>query len=89
MNPVSDRNITITIPLEMILSLVKAKPVLAMFRDESDIREVIRIIDAIHAGAMHFIQEEDGELLKYLAGNEREFDIIPDDDLDDKGNKGE
>lgn len=89
MNPASDRNITITIPLGMIQSLVKAKPVLAMFRDESDIREVIRIIDAIHAGAMHFIRQEDGELMDYLASGDLELEIFPDDDLNDTGDKGE
>jgi hypothetical protein len=86
MDPVYDRNITITIPFGMILSLVKAKPVLSMFRDEKDVREVIKIIDAIHAGALHFIRQEDRDLLEYLADGDWETGFIPDDDLDKSGN---
>lgn len=83
MDPVSERNITITLPFGMIQSLVKSKPVLAMFSDDRDIREVIRIIDAIHAGALEFIRQEDTELLSYLVDNSGIPDDFPIDDFDD------
>jgi hypothetical protein len=83
MDPVSERDITITLPFGMIQALVKAKPVLAMFHDDSAIREVIRIIDAIHAGAVEFIRQEETELLSYLAGDDRINESFPVDDFED------
>ena len=75
MNIDPDRPITITIPFGMIAALKQAKPILSMFRDQGDVKTVIEIIDAIFAGALEYIREEEGEIQDYL----REF---ADDDID-------
>ena len=64
MNIDPDRSISITLPFGMIEKLKNIKPILGMFRDQGDVKSVIEIIDAIYAGAMEFIREEDGELTR-------------------------
>ncbi len=80
MNIDPDREITITLPFGMIVKLIKATQVLSMFRDESDVRATIEIINAIHAGALEFIRQEDGEIMDYLSDGEpdKEFFLPPD-----------
>jgi hypothetical protein len=73
-----DRAITITIPYGMIEQLKRAKPILSMFRDEGDVSGIIDIIDAIHAGALEFIREEEGEI-RSLLDEDEENDLL---DLD-------
>jgi hypothetical protein len=77
-----ERSITITLPFGMIEALKRAKPILSMFRDEGEVRSVIEIIDAIYAGALEYIREEEGEIEDYLGGSEDEglLDIDESDD---------
>ena len=65
-----EREITLTLPFGMVTKLKDATKILAMFRDEPDVRAVIEIINAIHAGAMEFIRQEDGDLMDYLSDGE-------------------
>jgi hypothetical protein len=62
-----DRSITITLPFGMVEKLTTVKPILAMFRDEGDVKKVIDIIDAIHSGAIEYIREEEGKLNRMLS----------------------
>jgi hypothetical protein len=80
-----ERSITITLPFGMVEQLKRAKPILSMFRDEGEVRSVIEIIDAIYAGAIEYVREEEGEIKDFLDGSEDNelFDL---DELDDKGN---
>lgn len=79
-----ERSITITLPFGMIEALKRAKPILSMFRDEGEVRSVIEIIDAIYAGALEYIREEEGEIEDYLGGSEDDelLDIDGSDDGD-------
>jgi len=83
-----DREITITLPFGMIEKLRKVKPILSMFRDEGDVGAVIEIIDAIHAGALEYVREEEGELMSYLTSGDDELDTPDDDDDDTPGSSG-
>jgi len=77
-----ERSITITLPFGMIEQLKRAKPILSMFRDEGDVRGVIEIIDAIYAGAIEYVHEEEGEIKDFLDGeDDREcFDLEDEDE---------
>lgn len=66
MNIDPNRSITITLPFEMIEKLKNIKPVLAMFRDEGDVKSVIKIIDAIYNGAVQYLQDEEDQLRRAL-----------------------
>ncbi len=73
-----ERNVTITLPMWMIDRLINMKPTLAMFRDDEDVKVVLDIIDAMHAGALEYIRQEDGEVLDYLSDiDEEEGYILP------------
>lgn len=80
MNIDPERNVTIILPFSMIAALVQAKPILSMFSDEEEVKQIIRIIDAIQASAMEYIRQEDGEVLDYLASETKtdEFDLLDD-----------
>jgi hypothetical protein len=86
MNIDPDRPITITVPFGMIVSLKEAKPILSMFRDQGDVKTVIEIIDAIYAGALEYIREEEGEIREYLkaVGEDDIDDILLDEEEDEK-----
>jgi hypothetical protein len=75
-----DRAITITIPFGMIDQLKRAKPILSMFRDESDVRGIIEIIDAIYAGALEYVREEEGEIQDLLGTDDEDIDLEEDND---------
>jgi hypothetical protein len=82
-----ERTITITLPFGMIEQLKRAKPVLAMFRDEKEIRLVMEIIDAIYTGAVEYIREEEGELGNLLSSDTDDDDFfLIEDDEEDKTN---
>jgi len=84
-----EREITLTIPFGMVESLKRATPILAMFRDEADVRAVIEIINAIHAGAMEFIRQEEGDIDDMFSegdGDKGYFAKPSDDDDKDNGN---
>ncbi len=83
-----DREITITLPFGMVEKLRQVKPILSMFRDEKDVSAAIEIIDAIHAGALEYIREEEGELMDYLTSANDDEISLPDEDKDEdkKGN---
>ncbi len=83
-----DRSITITMPFGMIYQLKKAQPILAMFRDEGDVRAVIEIIDAIYSGALEYIREEEGEIKEVLGtgSDENGNYFLVEDDEDEKKN---
>jgi hypothetical protein len=82
-----ERNITITLPFGMVERLMRVKPILSMFGDDEDVRAVIDIIEAIHAGALEYVREEEGELMDYLTSLDDEDIDLPDDgdDEDDNG----
>lgn len=83
MNIDPDRSITITLPFGMIEQLKQTKPVLSMFSDSPEIRQVIDIIDAIYAGALEYIREEEGEIQDYFSEKEEQhfnMDEINDND---------
>lgn len=84
-----EREITLTIPFGMVNSLKKATPILAMFRDEAEVRAVIEIIDAIYAGAIEFIRQEEGDLTSMMTepDSDEQYFVKPGDDEDeDKSN---
>ncbi len=81
-----EREITLTIPYGMVLRLKESTKILAMFRDEKDVRSTIEIIDAIHAGAMEFLRREDGDSLDhYTEDNDKGYFVKPGEiaDLED------
>lgn len=91
MNIDPERNVTIILPFSMIMALVQAKPILSMFSDEDEVKQIIRIIDAIQASAMEYIRQEDGEVLDYLASDTKsdDFDLLDDQsESDDEFNGG-
>jgi len=81
-----DRSITITLPFGMIEKLKRAKPILAMFRDEGEVRNVIEIIDAIYSGAVEYIREEEGELrdLLHTGPDDEDAFLVEEDDEETK-----
>jgi hypothetical protein len=83
-----ERNVTITLPIWMLEKLIKMKPTLAMFRDDEDVQVVMDIIDAMHAGAVEYIQQEDGELLEYLSDIEDDDGYILPPEKKDKEDNG-
>ena len=89
MNIDPEREITLTIPMGMVDSLKKALPILSMFRDEADVRAVIEIINAIYAGALEFIRQEEGDINSMLteADADETYFVKPDSDEDDDGGK--
>jgi len=82
-----ERNITITLPIWMVEKLVKIKPTLSMFKDEADVSAVIEIIDAIYAGSLEFIRQEEGELMDYLSEPDDLLDSDDDDEDEGKADK--
>ena len=56
------RLVMVTVPFGMIEELKRAQPILSMFRDEIEVRNMIDIIDAIYASAVDYIREEEGEI---------------------------
>ena len=82
-----EREITLTIPFGMVDSLKKATSILAMFRDEADVRAVIEIIDAMYAGALEFIRQDEGEITNMLteADADEQYFVKPGDDEEDSG----
>jgi len=70
-----ERSITLTLPMGMILKLAKLKQTLSMFMDDEDVKTAIDIIDAMQAGAYEFLQQEDGDLMDYLASGDRDDDL--------------
>ncbi|MCK4720001.1 hypothetical protein KAU08_05060 [bacterium] len=91
MNIDPERNVTIILPFSMIMALVQAKPILSMFSDEDEVKQIIRIIDALQASAMEYIRQEDGEVLDYLAGDTKsdDFDLLDDQSESDDEFNGE
>lgn len=90
----SERNITLTLPIWMVEKLVHIKPTLSMFKDEPDIQAAIEIIDAIYAGSLEYLRQEEGELRDYFTDLDDEDFIVPkakngdDDDPEDPGDSG-
>ena len=66
MNVDPNRQISITLPFEMVERLKNLKPVLAMFSDQSDVRKAMDIIDAIYNGAIEFLSAEEDQIRKAL-----------------------
>jgi hypothetical protein len=91
MNIDPERNVTIILPFSMVMALVQAKPILSMFSDEDEVKQIIRIIDALHASAMEYIRQEDGEVLDYLAGDTKsdDFDLLDNQSESDDEFNGE
>jgi len=82
-----EREITLTIPFGMVQSLKSATQILSMFRDEPDVRAVIEIINAMYAGALEFIRQEEGDIKNMLTEEDSDetYFVKPGSEDDDKG----
>lgn len=82
-----EREITLTIPFGMVDSLKKSTQILSMFRDEAEVRAVIEIINAIYAGAIEFIRQEEGDITEMLHEPDADeaYFVKPDDKDEEPG----